>query len=106
MKCHKLRQVIEVQEKTESLDANGTRTFTWAKKLKVRAQVKALSGSQRLQSDRLENPISYKMIIRFNEVKPSDRVFYKGRYFNIIHIIDIDEQRRYLELSLDSGVAA
>ncbi len=104
--CYKLRQVIEIQEKTETLDANGARSFTWSTKFKTRAEVRALRGSERFQSDRLENPVSYKMITRFKNVSHSDRVLYKGRIFNIIHIIDIDEMRRFLELHLDTGVAS
>lgn len=101
-----LRQRIELQAEQSTPDGSGGLTTEWHTFATVRAHIKALSGAQRLQAERLESVVRYRAVIRFrDDVFANVRVLYNGRAYNVQAVWDIEERRQWLELDLAQGVA-
>ena len=71
-----------------------------------RAKVKALSGSERFASDRIEATTRWRITVRyFAGLLESDRVMIRSRAYNIRFVNNVELADRWLEIDLDGGVA-
>ena len=71
-----------------------------------RAKVKALSGSERFASDRIEATTRWRITVRyFAGLLESDRVIIRSRAHNIRFVNNVELADRWLEIDLDGGVA-
>jgi SPP1 family predicted phage head-tail adaptor len=102
-----LREPIEFQRKSRV--ANGTGGFieTWsALPGPSRARIKALSGSERFASDRVEATTRYRITVRyFEDLTEEDRVKIRDRHYNIRFIDNLEFRNRWLVIDLDGGAA-
>ena len=111
MKCcdltaGKLRQSVSLQRQESAPDGAGGWTTEWVEYATVRAHLEALSSRERMEADRLDNPVRYRGYIRWrDDVHPNHRVLFRGRAYNIEGAYDPDLRRRYLQLDLQQGVA-
>jgi len=63
----------------------------------VWARVRALTARQALDSDGRGQAISHAVVMRFrSDVKPGDRISYRGRDFDIAAANDMNGRRAYL----------
>jgi SPP1 family predicted phage head-tail adaptor len=68
--------------------------------------VKALSGSERWASQRVEATASHKIVIRyFADLSAADRAVIRGREYQIRWINNLDFADEWLEISAQVGVA-
>ncbi len=111
----RLRRQVQLQRAAETPDGAGGREVTWSTFATVWGEMRPLSGKDRLQAEQLQSTIANRLVIRFQGspsnpempfVSARDRVLYKGVAYNIRAVVDIEERRRFLELDLESGVAA
>lgn len=70
------------------------------------AHVKAVSGGERLASDRIEAITRWRITVRyFAGLLESDRVQFRGRVYNIRFVNNIELRDEWLQIDLDAGVA-
>jgi SPP1 family predicted phage head-tail adaptor len=103
-----LKEPVEFQRATKVSDGSGGYTETWAaiSGAPTRAIVKAVSGSERFASDRIEATTRYRIVVRyFDGLLESDRVEIRSRVYNIRFINNVEFADRWLEIDLDGGVA-
>lgn len=111
MKCceipiGKMRRLITLQRREEAPDGYGGFVTTWTDYSQTWAWFKTMSGQERLFGMQLENPVTHKIYIRYrSDIDERDRIVYMERYFNIRALLDLEELRRYIEITAEEGVA-
>ena len=72
----------------------------------TRAFVRAVSGHERYSSQRVEAMVSLKVTVRyFSGLLESDAILIRGKRHNIRFINNIEFADKWLEISVDGGVA-
>jgi SPP1 family predicted phage head-tail adaptor len=106
MDAGKLDKQITIQVRTLDQDASGQQTETWSTFATVYANIKPLIGRDYLAAKQLTDEISHDVTIRYRRgIKPKMRIFYLGRYMEIISIIDAEERREWLYLKCKELIA-
>lgn len=113
MKCCKykagmLRTPVEFQRKTQTRTSSGGFSEAWAaiSGAPTKAHVEALSGSERVASDRVEAHAKFRLVTRyFSGLTAADRVKIGDRLHNIRAIDNVEMRDRWLRIDLDGGVA-
>lgn len=103
-----MRTPVEFQRKTRTQNVSGGFTDTWAalSGSATRAHVKALSGTERLQADRLNASTKERLVCRyFPGLRADDRVVFEGRAYQITFVNDMERRKKWYELDLAGGVA-
>lgn len=103
-----LRTPVTFQRKTRTGDGAGGFTEAWATIAGApkRAQVKAMSGSERWQSQRTEAVSTHKIVVRyFAGLTEVDRVVIDGRAYNIRFIDNVEFRNRWMQITAEVGVA-
>ena len=102
----KMRRLISIERASEIPDGAGGFETTWSEIGTAWAWFKTMSGNERLYGMQLENPVTHKIYIRYRtDIDERDRIVYQGRYFNIRALLDLEELRRYIEITAEEGVA-
>ena len=61
------------------------------------ARVRSLTGRQGTSADGRAVEISHSVVVRFrNDVKPGDRMVYRGRNLDVVSAADLNGRRAYL----------
>jgi head-tail adaptor len=108
MNAGKLREPITIERAARTSDGAGGFTVAWAaiSGAPDRAYPKALSGSERFASDRVEATTRWRITFRyFDGLLESDRVVFRARAYNIRFINNLELRDKWLTLDLDGGVA-
>jgi SPP1 family predicted phage head-tail adaptor len=101
-----LREGVTFQRKSRTRNATGGFTEAWATLKATHASVKALSGSERYASDRVEATARYRIVVRyFSDLTEEDRVLIRGRVYQIRFINNVEFADRWLQIDLDAGMA-
>lgn len=99
MRAGDLRHQIEIQRYTEIQNDYGEITQTWNTIHTMRASVNPLSGKEYFASQQINAEVTHKVYIRYvADIKPSDRILFNTRIFNITSIINYQERNITLEL--------
>lgn len=95
MRAGELRHKIELQEQTETADGMGGFTLSWRTKAAVWAAIAPAYSAEEIQNLQNELLITHQIRIRYYEdLKPSWRIKFGTRYFNIHSILNVDERNR------------
>jgi len=108
IKAGLLQTPVTFQRKTRAPNGSGGFTDTWATLAgsATRAHVKAVSGFERLQADRLNASTKERLVCRyFAGLTAADRVLIEGRAYQIRFVNDVERRKRWYELDLEGGVA-
>jgi SPP1 family predicted phage head-tail adaptor len=103
-----LRTPVTFQRVTKTTDAAGGFTDAWntIAGAPVRAHVKAMSGSERYASDRVEATARYRVTVRyFAGLTEADAVSFAGKRHNIRFINNLEMRNLWLVIDVDGGVA-
>ena len=110
MKAGNLRHVIDIQDASVVADGQGGFVSTWTAVsglANLRAAIWPLSGTERLESDKLELAVSHKIRIRYHSgITAEMRIKHGIRYFNIKSIINPDERNIMVDMlaeEIDGG---
>lgn len=108
MQIAKLRHRIVLQEHISSRDSFGAELKTWSDKSKVWASIEPLSGKEYFAVQQVNAEVNTKITIRYRTgIKPTMRVLFEGRVFEILSILNTEEKNIQLVLMckevLDSG---
>lgn len=107
-KASMLRTAVEFQRETTTSDGMGGVTTSWAaiSDSPNRAHVKALSGSERYASDRVEATARLRVVVRyFDGLTEKDAIEIDGRRHNIRFINNLEFRNQWLVIDVDQGVA-
>lgn len=101
-----LRHQIVVQREQNTSDSAGGNSLAWVDYATIRANIKPVSGSERLHSMRLQANISHRIFIRYrDDLRTDDRIVYKNRPMQIRAIINLEEMNRWIEIYAEEGPA-
>lgn len=104
-----LRHITAFEAPYTTADGQGGLTGAWtpiATAATVRGFLKPASGSERQFAAQLENPITHHFFTRYRtDILPAHRMVYEGRYFQVRAIVNIEERKQWLDITLEEGVA-
>jgi len=103
-----LRTDVVFQRVTKTTDGAGGYTDAWAaiSGAPTRAHVKAVSGSERYNSDRVEAGVRYKVAVRYySGLTERDAVMIDGKRCNIRFVDNVEFRDMWLVIDADAGAA-
>lgn len=99
MRIGDLRDRVTIQNFIRTPDEYGGYTETWQDIATVWANIKPLRGREFFQAQQIQSEVTHKITIRYTDiVKPTSRIKYNNRIFEIKSIIDVDNRHRFLEI--------
>uniref|UniRef100_A0A6H1ZBS3 Putative head-tail joining protein n=1 Tax=viral metagenome TaxID=1070528 RepID=A0A6H1ZBS3_9ZZZZ len=94
-----LNKRIEIQAPTRVSDGMGSFTETWSTIATVFCALWPLSATETVQSMQTGMTISHRIRVRWRSVlRPSWRLKFGQRYFNIVSILNPGERNEYLDI--------
>lgn len=88
-----LRQRITIQQLGSGQDTDGSPNGTWTDFATVWAEVKPLSGREKLAAQQVEAEVTHAVTIRYCAgVVPKMKILFGAREFNIRNVLNTDEQ--------------
>lgn len=97
------RHKIVLQTREESLNAYGEADLSYNKLADAWAEVRMVSGNERLISAQIESEVSHRIRLRwektFAKLTPKDRLLHDGKTYDIVSVTDPDGRRRELVLT-------
>jgi SPP1 family predicted phage head-tail adaptor len=99
MKAGELNKRVELQYSTRVPDGLGGYTTTWVRAATVFAAIWPTSANEITAANATSMVVSHRIRIRYrNGLKSSWRIKFGLRYFNIVSIVNPNEQNRLLDL--------
>jgi SPP1 family predicted phage head-tail adaptor len=93
-----LRHRLTLEELNRVADDGGGFTESWVAVATVFADLRPISGSERVDADRLTGSVTHDVVLRYRAgVVPAMRFREGTRIFQIVAVIDVDEQHRWLQ---------
>lgn len=108
VKLKDLRFRVIILHRDTTDDGGGGYTEAWIPRDTVWASVTPVRAGERWFGMQLEQPITHMLVMRYREdisVDPDFGLEHDGRRLNIRSVIDIEERKRFLEISAEEGVA-
>ena len=112
MKCceltaGQLRVPVQILEKTRVPDGVGGSTETLNVVASTRAKWRHASMGERLQAQAVQASVMHRVYLRYNANIRPDMILRddEGVDYNIRGVADIEKRKRWLELSIEEGVA-
>lgn len=107
----KLRHKIRIEERSNAPDGYGGTESTWVEQRTVWAQVKPISGVQKMEGMRRQSSISHEITLRASfkgnrRLTTLNRIVYDGRNFNVEAVRNLDERGRWLVATCSEGGSA
>jgi SPP1 family predicted phage head-tail adaptor len=103
-----LRKRITVLQNTPAQDGSGAPIENWAPYITVWGSISPLTGRELMAAEQVQANISHTVILRWPGTSyafdSSMRLLYKGRYFDIQAVINLDERNRTLQLTCTERV--
>jgi len=94
-----LNKRIQIQAATRVSDEMGSFTETWGTIATVWAAMWPLSATETVQSMQIDMVVSHRVRIRYRSTfRPSWRLKFGNRYFNIVGILNPNERNEYLDI--------
>lgn len=101
-----LKRRVSLQRKTDTPDGSGGVTVAWTQYAQPYAMIKPKQGSEKLHADRLDATGLSTVLMRYrSDVLESDKLVFRGKDYQIRSIVNIEEADRFLELTIERGVA-
>jgi SPP1 family predicted phage head-tail adaptor len=101
-----MNERIQIIRETRASDGAGGQTLSLTTLASVWAHVRPRSGREMERFDRVNASAMYLFVIRYRtDVEESDRILWKGEYYNIRYIAQGTGRALYLEIDAERGVA-
>lgn len=110
MQAGHLRFVVQLQQRSTATDTHGQQVTTWTNLFSGRANIEPLTSRELLSAQAIQNELSHRITMRYrtefaNPITAAGlRIVYKGRYFSISGVQNIDERNRTVELLATEGL--
>ena len=99
MEAGKLNRQITIQIATKTRSTSGAETITWQTFKTVWAGIDTRTGNERYVNQQIVAESTHEITIRYCAgIKPTMRVLYGNRTFDILNVRDIEE--RHIEMRL------
>ena len=99
MRAGDLKNSIEIQAQTRTPDGGGGFSTGWLTICTVQAGIWPLKGLEQFEGGRTVATVTHQIRLRYrNGVKPSYRIKFGGKYFNIVSIINPNTDFKALDL--------
>lgn len=93
---------ITIEAETRTVTASGGATLTWSPVAVLWANVKPLSGSEKLEAEKLTTRITHQVTIRHRtDITTAHRIRVGTQTFRIESIADVDFRHEWLELTCE-----
>lgn len=93
-----------LQEEIRVPDGIGGYTRSWQDVVELWAEIKPISGNEKLLGNKIQPEVTSKLILRYrNDVTSGMRFLLGDRVFNIRYVINAGENNELLELLIDEG---
>lgn len=100
----KFNHRLQLQQVTQTPDGAGGYTESWALVSSLWASIDPIRGREKMQGMQLETPITHKIFCRYNSAVTTKKRFLLGsRVFNIVEVLNIEEQNQFLEILAVEG---
>jgi len=109
MASGKLHHRIKIQKRNRTLDMYGQRQDSWEDYLSVRANVRPVSGMEKIASMSVAASLTHTILVRYrNEFRfplkvASMRVLFDERVFDIDSVRNLEERNRWAVLNCVEG---
>ena len=101
-----LDQQITIERSTSVSDGMGGNTITWATTFTPWALVRPLSGSEKVDFERVQGEARYLFVVRYPiDIKDEDRILWEGDYYNIRVRKKPKGRDLYMQMEGERGVA-
>ena len=93
-----LRHRVTLEELAREDDEGGGYDETWVDVATLFADVRPISGNERVEADRIEGQITHEITLRFRQgVVPAMRFRKGSRLFHVLSVINVEERNRWLK---------
>lgn len=102
LKAGTLRHKITIQTNTQSRDAYGGITDSWATDFVTRASINSIGAGERQGGDRVTGDSIFEFIVRVdpaNAITPQKRISFDSRTFDIESVQNFEEKGHYLRIT-------
>ena len=104
MRLGPLRQRVNIQARSATVDAFGQESETWATVATVWASVEPLSGRELLAAQQVQGETTHRIRMRYQAgVTTSTRLLFNLRPFDVRSVINKNEAGAFLELLCTEG---
>ena len=94
-----MRSQITVQSATQTRDAHGGATETFAEFVTTWAEINPLTAREFVSGNQITQDVSHRIRMRYYPgVTPSMRILFGARVFNIHSVINANERNKFMEL--------
>ena len=94
-----LKHTVSVERYEESQNDWGEVIKDWVELFTTRASIRPISGSEIAVNHQIVNELTHKVFMRYREdIRPRDRILFDGRIFNIVSVINHNEENISIEL--------
>lgn len=88
---------IQLKRRDMSVQSDGGHLALFVPITSLWARVRSLTGRQGTSADGRAVEISHAVVMRFrNDIKPGDRLVYRGRNLDVVSAADLNGRRAYL----------
>ena len=106
MIARRLNKTITFQEQSTSTNELGEIANTWTDALTMRASIQTISGKEQFLSNQNYSTLSHKIRVRYSElINFRQRIYFRGRIFKILAILNIFEENKELEILTEEVVS-
>lgn len=99
MQIGKLSKRIKIQKFGQSKNEYGEFEELWEDFKEVWAEIKPVSGNQFFAAKQINSEISHNVYIRYRtDLKPSMRIKFKERVFEILYLMNVNEGNRLMQI--------
>ena len=101
-----MNERVQIIRETRTSDGAGGQTLSLTTLASVWAHVRPRSGREMERFDRVNASAMYLFVIRYRtDVEESDRILWKGEFYNIRYIAQGTGRALYFEIDAERGVA-
>ena len=109
MPAGRLRTRVIFQRETQTPDGGGGHSVTWGSDMQIWADFRPERGFERLAAGHVSAPLSATLKVRYSDataaISAAWRVLIAGTLWNVRSVADEDQRKRYLTMTVESGVA-
>lgn len=97
MRAGRLKKRITIEQRIPGSDF--AKEESWTDFVTVNAAVEPLRGRELIAAQQMQSEVTARIVVRhISGIRPDMRIRHEGRYFEILSIIDVEEQHEELNL--------
>jgi SPP1 family predicted phage head-tail adaptor len=103
----RMRQRVRIEAPALTADGLGGTTRAWQTVATVWAEIRTLSGNERMAAGQLASQVTHRILLRYRtDVTQEMRILFGTRVFAIRAVLEKDGRRRALEILAEEGAGS